>query len=100
MTLVELIPLVARLFSGALGTFFAILLWSRTRDVAWVLVIIGTLIAYAGIVYSTLKFFTIIVEEPVVIAGIHLIELVVENLPSCLYALGFIVMIRRKRLQF
>ena len=54
---------LSRLGVGAIGTFFAILLWSQTRDAAWVLVIIGTLVAYAEVVFSTLEGFGIVPAE-------------------------------------
>ncbi len=90
---------VSRLGVGAMGSFFAILLWSQTRDVAWVLIIIGTLVAFAQVVFATLAGFGILNGELLEISGIPLAQLVLENLPMLLYACAFIVVIVRRRLR-
>jgi hypothetical protein len=82
---------LSRLGVGAIGTFFAILLWSQTRDAAWVLVIIGTLVAYAEVVYSTLEAFGIVV------ADLPVLRLALTLLPTLLLTCGFIVVIARRR---
>ena len=48
---------------GAFATFCAILLWSRTRDLAWTFVIIGAIVSYADIVLATLRGFGILGED-------------------------------------
>ena len=35
------------------------MLWARTRDIAWMLVILGTIVAYIEIIYSILNIFGI-----------------------------------------
>jgi len=99
MELGELVTLLSRLGMGAIGTFFAILLWSQTRDVSWVLVIIGTLVAYAEIVLSTLERFGILPETYFEVSGFPLLRVVLVNLPMLLYTLGFITMIARRRVR-
>ena len=95
----ELVTLLSRLGMGALGTFFAILLWAQTRDVSWVLVIIGTLVAYAEIVLSTLERFGILPETYFEIAGFPALRLALVNLPMLFYTLAFITMIARRRVR-
>ena len=90
---------LSRLGVGALGTFFAILLWSQTRDAAWVLVIVGTLVAYVEVVFSTLAGLGIVNGRLPEISGIPLPQLVLENLPMLLYTCAFIVMVARRRLR-
>ncbi|MBN1834905.1 MAG: hypothetical protein JW820_03580 [Spirochaetales bacterium] len=97
MELGELVILLSRLGMGALGTFFAILLWSQTRDVSWVLVIIGTLVAYAEIVLSTLERFGILSPTYFEVSGFPLLRVLLVNLPMFLYTLGFITRIARRR---
>ncbi|MBA7714892.1 hypothetical protein ES703_123924 [subsurface metagenome] len=94
----DLILILSRLAVGAFGTFFAILLWSQTRDIAWVLVVIGTLISYAEIVFTTLERFGIIAQEIYDLSGIPIFKLLLVNLPMLLYSLAFITVISRKRL--
>lgn len=99
MELGELVIMLSRLGMGAIGTFFAILLWSQTRDVSWVLVIIGTLVAYAEIVLTTLEQFGILPHSYFEISGFPLLRLLLVNLPTLLYTLGFISRIARRRLR-
>ena len=51
------------LVMGAFATFCAILLWSKTRDMAWTFLIIAAIISYADVVLSTLRGFGIIGGE-------------------------------------
>ena len=90
---------LSRLGVGAIGTFFAILLWSQTRDAAWVLIIVGTLIAYAQVVLSTLADLGIVDGRLLDVSGIPLPQLVLQNLPMLLYTCAFIVMVARRRLR-
>ncbi|HUV07529.1 MAG TPA: hypothetical protein VMX75_07350 [Spirochaetia bacterium] len=95
---------LVRLLLGAVATFFAILLWSRTRDTAWILVILGTLISYAEIIYSTLQNFGILKDQVIPLAGFadfpvnKIIQVALINLPLVLYTLAFIILILRRRL--
>jgi hypothetical protein len=88
--------MVISIVTGAIATFLAIMLWPRTRDLAWMLIIIGTIVHYGAIVFQALEVFGV--------ARIHvndetagaLIRAALLNLPLVFYSLGFVVMIRRK----
>jgi hypothetical protein len=88
--------MIISIVTGAIATFLAIMLWPRTRDLAWMLVIIGTIVHYGAIVFQALEVFGV--------ARIHvsdetagaLIRAALLNLPLVFYSLGFVVMIRRK----
>ncbi len=88
---------LVRFFLGAVATFFAILLWSRTRDLAWILIVIGVLISYADTVYTTLEAFGIVGGELLYLYGIALFPFLLGNAPLVFFILAFIVMISRKR---
>ncbi|HET6487183.1 MAG TPA: hypothetical protein VFH83_12225 [Spirochaetia bacterium] len=81
---------------GAFATFSAILLWSRTRDMAWTFLIIGVIIAYADIVFSTLGAFGIVVEDPLVYNGVPLLRLALANFPLLFSGVGFLVAAARR----
>jgi len=93
----DFVIVLSRLLIGAAGTFFAILLWSQTRDLAWVLIIIGVLVSYAEIVFTTLERFGIVGSELWYLAGLPVFKLLLVNLPLLLYTLAFIVVMRRRR---
>ena len=98
------ISVLARLVMGAVASFFAILLWSKTRDAAWILIILGTLFSYAEIIFGTLESFGILGELVLSIAGLQqlpvnqIIRILLVNLPLLLYTLAFILLILRRRL--
>jgi hypothetical protein len=92
----EIIYISSRLFLGALAAFFAIILWSKTRDVAWMLMVIGTIAAYAEIVYSILKIFGISGESLFSIGSVPVVSIVLPNLPTVFFIAAFVVMVIRK----
>ena len=87
---------LARLIMGGIAAFLAIYLWSQTRDVAWMLVIMGLVLRYLEIAFSTLTFFGIIDDARFLPAGIPAARLLLENLPYLFFAMALLVMIRRR----
>jgi hypothetical protein len=96
------IAILLKLVVGALGTFCAILLWSRSRDTSWILVVIGVLVSYAGIIFDTLDRFGLIALEEFELGNLptlSLIQAVLSNLPMLLYAIAFVLVLRRSRVR-
>lgn len=86
---------VSIVFGGIAG-FCAIMLWPRTRDPAWMLVIVGLVVNYGGLVFRALELFgvaSIQIRDPL---GAQVVRLVFFNLPYLLYSLGFIIKFRRR----
>lgn len=91
-----------RLCVGAIGTFCAILLWARTRDVAWVLVVTAVLLSYAAIIFDALNRFGLFAWDDEVLLGLPagaLARLVLETVPTLLCAIAFVVVLARQRLR-
>jgi hypothetical protein len=97
MTSADLTVLASRLAVSALASFLAILLWSRTRDVAWMLVVTGTIASYADILYSLLVALGAIDAADFSPGGLPIGPIVFANLPYVLFSAAFILMIVRKR---
>lgn len=57
-----LVYLVSRLVVVAITAFLAILLWSRTRDLAWMLIVIGAVASYADLLFDLLVRFGLLDE--------------------------------------
>ncbi len=96
------IGVLVRLCVGAVGTFCAILLWARTRDIAWVLVVTGVLLSYGRIIFDTLSRLGVLEWEETALLGLpagELVQLVLDSLPTLLYASAFVVMLARQRLR-
>jgi hypothetical protein len=87
------IILLSRIVSGAICAFFSILLWSKTREAAWIFVIIGSLCLYAEIVYSTLEKFGIVKSNAFLLYNIPVLKLFLLNGPIIFITLGFIMVI-------
>lgn len=99
MAVPEFILVLTKLILGAVATFLAILVWSRTREASWVLVVGGVIAAYAGIVYAALRTFGILAEDALLVSGIPVAELIAQNLPTLLFIGGFAVYLVRRRLR-
>ncbi len=95
----ELVFLVSRLLTAALAAFCAIVLWSRTRDLAWMLVVIGAISSYAEILFDLLARFGLVDEARYSLAGIPVGRILLANLPFIFLIAALLIMIRRKRLR-
>jgi uncharacterized membrane protein len=96
MDMGQIIYIASRLFLGALAAFFAIMLWSKTRDVAWMLMVIGTIAAYIETVYSVLDLFGITGETVISIGSVPLLSIILPCLPTVFFITAFMVMVSRK----
>jgi len=93
----ELLGIIVRLVVGACTTFLAILLWAKTRDTAWMLLIMGVIVEYGEIIYSTLKLFGVVPADVYLVPGLLQVEVILVNLPLLLFGAGFFVMLLRSR---
>ena len=92
------ISMLIKLVMGAFAAFFAILLWSKTGDTAWVLISIGTIIFYTEIIFSTLKNFGILEEFTLFgLFGFDIISVMLINLPILLFIIAFVIVILRRK---
>jgi hypothetical protein len=91
----ELLYVVSRLALGAMASFLAIMVWSKTRDAAWMLMVIGTIALYADIVYSVLDMLGIRVDL-FFVGSVALMALILSNLPIIFFIAAFLVMVIRK----
>lgn len=90
---------LVRILFGALAGFFAILFWSRSRDAAWVFMIIGTLVLYFNFIFELLLKIKLLIPQYFIIFGVPCFEgisLFLSIAPFILYSIGFIIMIARK----
>jgi hypothetical protein len=85
-----------QLILGAIASFLAIFLWSRTRDIAWMLIIIGTIVAYIEIVHYVLGLFGMGGENFLPIGSVPLISFALPLLRMTFFIAAFIIMIIRQ----
>jgi hypothetical protein len=91
----QIIYILSRLILGALASFFAIMLWSKTRDVAWMLMVIGTIAAYVETVYAILNLFGI-GGGILVIGSVPFMSILLPCLPTLFLLAALAVMVFRK----
>ena len=77
-------------------TFLAIILWSRTRDVAWMLIVIGVVASYADLLFDLFVRTGLLDENRLVFFGLPLVQMLFSNLTYLFLSAPFIVMILRK----
>jgi uncharacterized membrane protein len=92
----EITFVVSRLVLGALASFFAIMLWSKTRDAAWMLMVIGTIAAYVETVYSILDLFGITEGDTFTIGSVPVAAILLPCLRTIFFIAAFLVMVIRK----
>ncbi len=96
MSTEDLVLSVIKLAAGGFAAFFAILLWSKTRDTAWMSLVAGTVTSYAGIVYEMLLGFGLFSSGMIEVFGIPLASLFFAIVPPLFYIAAFIIMLLRK----
>jgi membrane protein implicated in regulation of membrane protease activity len=89
----EIILVFCRLFLGAAAAFFAILLWSRTRDIAWMLMAGGVIVAYGESLYGVLDVFGIS-ALPSAVESFPLAA-VLSSIPVLFFIAALLVMVLR-----
>jgi hypothetical protein len=92
----QIIYITSRLILGALASFFAIMLWSKTRDAAWMLMVIGTIVAYIETVYSILGIFGVTERDTFLIGSIPAAAILLPCLRTAFFIAAFVVMVFRK----
>ena len=98
MTFEQLILIITRLVIGGGAAFFAIIAWAKTRDVSWMLVIVGVIVQYGGVVFTILERFGVIRSDVYTLGGVPIPPLVLYNLPLLLYAIALVMLIKRNSL--
>ena len=92
-----LAALTVRFVVMAIATFLAIVVWSRLRDTAWMLIVVGIIAGYADILYSLLLEFGLIRRIDESLDGGGLLAFVFPNLPWLFFSAAFITIIVRHR---
>ena len=88
---------IVKLVLGGISAFCAIMLWSKTRDAAWMSLAAGVVTSYASFVYDMMTKLGVILPSTFAVAGIPLPTLLFAFVPSCFFIIAFILMIRRNR---
>jgi len=94
----QLFLIMSQLVFGAVATFLAIMLWSRTRDAAWMLIIIGAIIAYIEIVYFITEIFGM-TSDFFIFDTVPIVSFILPLLRMFFFIAAFLVMIIKQSRQ-
>ena len=92
----ELIILVVRLAFGSIAAFTAILLWARTRDTAWLFIILAAVLSYGVVIFDALDFFGALSALPLGAVGRTIGEAIFRGSPYLFLGLGFMIAVKRR----
>lgn len=88
---------IVKLVLGGVAAFLAIMLWSKTRDPAWMSLVAGAITGYAGIMFNMMLDLGIVIAGSVQIFGIPLSILLFTAVPALFFILAFVLMLMRNR---
>jgi membrane-bound ClpP family serine protease len=97
MNTLEALPVLVKMVCSFLAAFTAIALWSRTRDAAWTLMVLGAVFLFIESLYSTLVIIGLATYQVLVWNGFPLLESVLSGLPPVLFSAGFLTFLMRDR---
>lgn len=95
-----LIVLLIKMIMGFAATVTAVLLWSRTREAAWLFVVMATVFLYAEVIIGVLEMFGLSNLYLLSLYGIPLFELIFAFFPFLFFTIGFIVFLAGRRKRF
>jgi hypothetical protein len=93
----QIISVYSRLVLGAAAAFLAIMLWSRTRSAAWMLIVAGTITAYVEIIYSVVELLGFTAISGLVIGSVPLAAILLPALRMIFFIAAFLIMIIRRK---
>ena len=95
MTEAALLLYIIKLALGGVAAVLAILLWGKTRYAAWLCLMAGLVVGYAGIVYSLLVDFGTALPNLPGVFGIPLSTLLFSAVPPLFFILALILLLYR-----
>jgi hypothetical protein len=95
----EVILIAARLLFSALAAVFAIAIWSKTRDSAWVLMVLGVVSGYAENIYFVLEMLGITEGLPLAAGAVPVAAIILSCLPSIFFIAAFRVFLARRKIK-
>lgn len=89
----EILLFIIKLIIGGIVAFLAILLMSKNRDAAWVVMAGGFILSYAALVFELLINLGVLTHTKFLVFGIPLSSLICAGLPSLCFIAALILML-------
>ncbi len=93
----DMILLLVRLGGGFIASFLGVWVWSRTRNPAWTLAVLGVLSLYVQVAWDALVLIGVAEADLWAWREIGLLRLGLTALPYLLFAAAFLVWLIRNR---
>ena len=93
----DLSVMVTDLSLGAIATFVAILLWSLTREPAWMLVIIAVVLRFGDVLLQLFDRLGIVRMQLDLVFGVSLFWVLLRAVPWIAIVTALVIKIRRTR---
>ena len=93
----QLAVFIIRLIFEGCAAFLAIMLWSKTSAGAWMAILGGLVLNYAGVVYNLLLNLNIIFVDKLLLFNIPLTSVIFAVAPSVLFSIGLFMMIIKSK---
>lgn len=91
------ITLAIELIVGFMSALTALLIWSKTRDAAWLLMVLGVVFLYLKSLIKVLDEFGFVVYNTVLLGSIDIVTLLLNILPFIFFFFGLTVFLYRIR---
>ena len=97
MSITEVVPILVRMGLSFIAAFGAIAVWSKSRDSAWVFMVLGAIFYFVDAMYETLVIIGIATYRLPFGGEFPLLESVLTGLPPFFLAVGFLVFLLHHR---
>ena len=97
MSNAEVIPVLVRMGLSFFAAFGAIAVWSKSRDGAWIFMVLGAIFYFVDALYETLVIIAVASYDLPIAEGVPLLESVLTGLPPFFLAVGFLVFLIHHR---
>ncbi|MGL1890532.1 MAG: hypothetical protein OCD02_02845 [Spirochaetaceae bacterium] len=86
-----------KLVIGFLATIISLLLWSKTRDVAWLTMVLGVIFLYLETLLEILESFGLVLYKSLQYGDIEILPFVFGTLPFIFFGTGMLLFLLRIR---
>jgi len=86
---IEAIPILVRLICSFAAAFPAIAIWRKTRNGAWVMVVLGAIFFFIDSLYSTLVLIGVASYSLAFLGDTPVLQLILAGIPHLFMASGF-----------
>lgn len=86
-----------KLIAGFLAALISVLLWSKTRDSAWLTVVLGVVFLFLETLFEVLDAFGVEMYKEIQYGDIEILPLIFGTVPFIFFGLGMLIFLLRMR---